>query len=167
MVEQNKEKWVLCEFTSIAPSFEKVEESLKTKGIIITPGDYLTACKLNGLVPDIHQTFIKINESTATLEDINLILCDVGSSVQERILRRIRKSPTAGHITHGGHQKLGGTSMAGRTTPKRKRSGHTQSHGRSEHAHDRSTKKQRRNARTVDEHGPSDGQAPIINDIAT
>jgi len=157
MVTENKQEWVLCEFSKIAPSFEKIEESLKEKGIIISPSDYLQACKTNGLTPDIHQTFIKINEGVATLEDINLILCDVGSSVQERILRRVRKNPTEKHLTHGGHQRLSGPNLSGRITPKRSRSGHTQSHGRGKHAHDRSTKKQRRTARTVDESGPNNG----------
>jgi hypothetical protein len=167
MAEQNKQEWVLCEFTKIAPSFEKVEENLKEKGVIITPSDYIKACKTNGLIPDIHQTFVKIDESTATLEDVNLILCDVGSAVQERILRRIRKNPTEKHITHGGHQKLGGPNLAGRTTPKRKRSGHTQSHGRGEHAHDRSTKTQRRSARSVDESGSGVGTEPTTDNSTT
>lgn len=151
--EDKKEEWILCEFTKIAPSFEKIEENLKEKGVTITPQEYLKACKINGLTPDIHEVFVKIDESTVTLEDVNLILCDIGNAVQERILRRIRKSPTEKHITHGGHQKLGGASLAGRTTPKRKRSGHTQKHGRGEHAHDRSTKKQRRTSGLVDESG--------------
>lgn len=166
MVKENKQ-WVLCEFTKQAPSFEKVEESLQEKGVQITPSDYLQACKENGLTPDIHQVFVKIDEGAATLEDVNLILCDIGSAVQERIMRRIRKSPTEGHITHGGRQRLGGASMAGRTSPKRKRSGHTQEHGRGEHAHDRSTKKQRRSARSLDENGPDCGGEQTVTDTAT
>ena len=155
-MDGNNQEWILCKFAKIAPSFEKIEESLAEQGIIITPSDYLQACRLNGLEPDIHPTFVKINESSVTIEDINMLLEDVGDAVRERILRKARKTPGKGHITHSGHQKLGGVRMAGRVTPKRKRSRNTQSHGRGEHAHDRSTKTQRRSARNVNESGPTD-----------
>lgn len=146
MVEKNKSEWVLAAFTKQAASFEKIQETLEEKGIIITPKDYLAACKQNGLIPDIDPVFVKIDEQTVTLEDINLLLEDVATSVEERINRRIRKSPTKGHITHGGRQRLGGERMQARVGPKRKRSGHTQSHGRGEHGHDKSTDEQRKNS---------------------
>ena len=167
MAEEHKQL-ILCEFTKQAPSFDRIEETLQEKGVQITPNDYLKVCKENGLTPDIHQTFVKIDEGVATLEEVSLLLCDIGSSVQERILRRVRKSPTEGHITHGGHQKLGGATMSGRVTPKRKRSGHTQKHGRGEHAHDRSTTKQRRHSGSVDESGPSGpGEQATTTDTTT
>lgn len=156
MAEENKD-WILCSFTKIAPSFEKIEEHLAEKGVVITPNDYINACKQNNLQPDIHPIFIKIDESSVTLEDINIVLEDIGDAVKERVLRKFRKSPGKSHTTHSGHQRLGGTTMAGRVTPKHKRSGHTQSHGRGKHAHDRSTKKQRRSAGNVNESGQPDG----------
>ena len=146
MAETNKSEWVRCTFTQQAASFEKVQEILEEKGVEITPKDYIEACKANGLTPDINPVFVKIAEGTATLEDVNMLLEDVGASVEERIQRRIRRTPSKGHITHGGHQRLGGVRMKARTNPKRKRSGHTQSHGRGEHGHDKSTDEQRRNA---------------------
>jgi hypothetical protein len=145
--ENDKLQWVLSTFTKQAPPFEKIQDILEEKEIKITPRDYIEACKVNGLTPDIHPTYVKIAESTATVEDINLLLEDVTDSVKDRIQRKVRKNVTASHISHGGHQKLGGESMIGRTAPKRKRSGKTQSHGRGKHGHDRSTDKQRRSAR--------------------
>jgi len=148
MAETNKFEWVLSVCTKQAPSFEKVQEILEEKGVKITPRDYIIACKENNLTPDIDPVFVKIAESTATLEDVNMLLEDVGDAVRERILRRVRKSATKGHITHGGRQKLGGERMSGRVTPKRKRSGHTQDHGRGEHGHDKSTEQQQRDAKS-------------------
>ncbi len=158
MDEKNKD-WILCAFTKIAPSYEKIEEQLAEKGVSISPNDYLAACTQNNLIPDIHPTFIKINESSATLEDINILLEDIGDAVRERVLRKFRKSPGKSHTTHSGKQRLGNFSMSGRVTPKHKRSGHTQSHGRGKHAHDRSTKQQRRSARNVNESGHIDGSS--------
>lgn len=146
MADESKSQWVLSILSKQAPKFEKIQEILEAKNIIITPKDYIEACKINHLDPDIHPTFIKIVESTATIEDINMLLEDVADSVHDRIQRKVRKSASKSHITHGGHQKLGGERMAGRVAPKRKRSGHTQSHGEGEHGHDKSTKKQRRSA---------------------
>lgn len=134
--------------TNHAPSFDRVFELMQESGVEISPSDYISACKSHNMVPDIDQVFIKIAESTATIEDLNMLLEDVGDAVRERILRRTRKNVTKGHQTHGGHQKLSGPNVAGRTTPKRKRSGHTQSHGRGKHGHDRSTNTQRQNARS-------------------
>lgn len=144
MAETNKPGWILAICTGQAPRFEKVQEILEEKGVQITPKDYLDACKHNGLNPDIDPIYVKIAEGSATLEDINLVLEDVASSVRDRIQRRVRKSPTAGHITPGGHQKLGNIRPKGRVNPKRKRDGDTQSHGRGEHGHDKSTEEQRR-----------------------
>lgn len=146
MAETNKPEWVLAVCAKQAPRFEKVQEILEGKGVRITPRDYLDACKYNGLNPDIDPIYVKIAEGSATIEDVNLLLEDVASSVRDRIQRRVRKSPTAGHITHGGRQKLGGGRPSGRVNPKRKRSGHTQEHGRGEHGHDKSTDKQRQRA---------------------
>ena len=72
------------------------------------------------------------------------LLEDVVDAVRERIKRRTRISPTDSHITHGGRQRLGSPNIKGRVSPKRKRSTHTQDHGRAKHGHDKSTEQQRR-----------------------
>jgi len=158
MAKTNKSDWVLAVCTGQAPAFEKVQEILEEKNIQITPRDYIEACQRNGLNPDIDPTFIKIAEGSATLEDVNLLLEDVASSVRDRIQRRIRKNPTKGHITPGGHQKLGNIRPSGRVNPKRKRSGHTQEHGRGEHGHDKSTDSQRQFAANESADNEPDGR---------
>lgn len=149
MVEQNAKSWIKSVCAQQAPNFEKVYAILEEKGVIITPKEYITACSESGLQPDIDVVYIKLMESTATIDDVNMLLEDVVDSVRDRIQRKVRKNPTSGHITHGGHQRLGNVSMSSRTSPKRKRDDSTQSHGRSEHGHDKSTRKQRRNAKTT------------------
>lgn len=153
MAEQNTKNWIKSICAQQAPSFEKVRIILEEKGVMITPKEYIIACSENGLKPDIDIVYIKLMESTATIDDVNMLLEDVVDSVRDRIQRKVRKNPTSGHITHGGHQKLGSTSMLSRTSPKRKRDDSTQSHGRSEHGHDKSTKKQRRNSKTTTTNG--------------
>jgi len=155
-MELNKEKWIASRFTSFAPSFEKIQESLDEKGISISPKDYINACRSNNLIPDIDPIYVMIDEGTATLDDVNLVLEDVASAVADRIKRRTRKSPTAGHISHSGHQSLSLPNLSGRTTPKRKRSDHTQKHGRSKHGHDKSTRTQQRASRVAEHIGATD-----------
>lgn len=131
---------------AVAPAFEVVEEMAEEQGVQVTPQQYLEACRENGKRPDIHASYLKIFEGTATIEDVEVLLEDAVEAVADRIQRRVRRTPSAGHITHGGHQRLGGPNVSGRVTPKRRRSGHTQSHGRGKHAHDKSTDEQQRNA---------------------
>ena len=142
MVKKNE--WISTVCATQAPSFEKVQKILEEKGVKITPRDYIEACKYNNISPDIDDIYIKIVEGNVTIDDINLVLEDIASSVRDRIQRRVRKNPTSGHITHDGHQRLGSERMSARTNPKRKRDNDTQSHGRGNRGHDRSTKKQRR-----------------------
>lgn len=153
MTTTDNEQWVLSVCAKQAPSFDKVCEILEGKGVNISPRDYIAACKSNNLNPDIDPVFIKIAESTVTADDVNLVLEDVVDAVRERIMRRVRKSVTKGHITHGGKQRLGGERMDGRVKPKRDRSDNTQKHGRGTHGHDKSTKRQRAKAKSSARNG--------------
>jgi hypothetical protein len=132
--------------TSRSPSYDLVYDLMKESGHELTIREYINSCKKNSLIPDIEQEYIKIAEGDTTLEELNAILEDVVDSVEERIKRKTRVNPTSKHITHGGKQRLGGARMAGRVNPKKSRSSNTQKHGSSSHAHDRSTKTQRKNA---------------------
>jgi hypothetical protein len=108
------------------------------------------------MTPDIDNIYVRIVEGNITISDVNLILEDattedavaedVVDSVEDRIKRKTRVGVSDKHISHGGRQKLGNSSMSSRVNPKRQRSDHTQHHGAAKHAHDRSTKTQRRNA---------------------
>lgn len=142
----NKNSILDCYLTNRPPSYETVSKHMAEKGHDITIKEYIESCKKNSLIPDVDDVYIKIVEGNATLEDINMILEDVVDSVEERIKRKTRINVTDRHISHGGKQRLGGSRMSGRVNPKKSRSDHTQEHGASKHAHDRSTKTQRRKA---------------------
>lgn len=143
----NKTEFLNVLLTSRSPSYESVKDLMSQNGHDVTIKEYIETCKKNSLIPDIDDIYINIVEGKTTIEDINIILEDVVDSVAERIKRKTRVNPTSKHISHGGKQKLGGSRMAGRVNPKKSRSDNTQKHGSSEHAHDRSTKSQRRRSK--------------------
>jgi hypothetical protein len=99
-----------------------------------------------------HPIFDKIRNGTVTETDFNKLISEaMPESVRDRVRRKTNRNPTSSHISQAGHQKLKLPSFAKRVQPKRKKNPKSQMNGSGKAAHDKSTRTQRRHARTQSE----------------
>jgi len=93
--------------------------------------------------------FQKISEGTVTADDFNSLINEATpEALRDRVRRGANIDTTRGHLDDDGHQAMSGPSFNARIKPKREKADNTQMQGGGKAAHRKSTRTQRRKART-------------------
>lgn len=97
-----------------------------------------------------HPIFQKIDEGTVTVDDFNKLISEASpEALRDRIRRKVKHNATDSHQDADGHQKLQGPQFAKRVQPKKEKNPGVQMNGQGKAAHRRSTRTQRRKAKTA------------------